>query len=292
MLSVRSLTSQPTSFVGGLQLRGEFPKASVVFFVATRWEMAAIRRALPPDREENVCGLRCLIGHKADWSYRLIQTGVGPERARMAATAVLQGKEISLAISSGFAGALVPAGIGDVIIGTGTMSAVYDGDWRQDAGVEATHGKSVEWARELAAQIGASTHVGLVVSMSTVVGHSVDKFAIRRLTGAVALDMESASLAAVAQERRIPFFVLRTVSDLVDEDLPLDFNAFLGPTAWSKGLYELITHPAGLFHLNRLRRHSKLAADRLTELCSLYAERGVAPMNWANRDGGLKDRDD
>ena len=290
MLSVGSLTSQPTSFVGGLQLHGEFPNASVAFFAATRWEIAAIRRALPTGREENVCGLRCLSGHKAELSYRLIQTGVGPERARTAAMAILETNAISLAVSSGFAGALVPAGIGDVIIGTGTMSVVYDENWKRDARVELTQGEGVEWARELAAQIGVTTHVGKVVSVPTVVCRSVEKRAIGRLTGAVALDMESASLAVVAQERGVPFLVLRTVSDLVDEDLPLDFNAFLGPTAWSKGLCELITHPAGLFRLNRLRRQSKLAADRLTELCSLYGERGFGPMGWTNRCGDREAR--
>ena len=65
-----------------------------------------------------------------------------------------------------------------------------------------------------------------VVSAARVVGRSADKQAISRMTGAVALDMESAALAQVAEERGVPFVVLRTVSDLVEEELPLDFNAF------------------------------------------------------------------
>ena len=44
-------------------------------------------------------------------------------------------------------------------------------------------------------------------------------------------------IGAEAAERRIPFAVIRAVSDLLDEDLPLDFNLFLTPSDWSKGIW-------------------------------------------------------
>jgi adenosylhomocysteine nucleosidase len=66
--------------------------------------------------------------------------------------------------------------------------------------------------------------------------------------------------------------IVRTVSDLADEDLPLDFNLFLRPTGWVKGMQAIIVRPSSLAGLNRLRKQSRVAADRLTEWFHLYAE--------------------
>jgi adenosylhomocysteine nucleosidase len=66
--------------------------------------------------------------------------------------------------------------------------------------------------------------------------------------------------------------IVRTVSDLVDEDLPLDFNLFLRPTGWIKGMRALIGRPSSFVGLNRLRKQSRVAADRLTEWFEYYAK--------------------
>jgi adenosylhomocysteine nucleosidase len=66
--------------------------------------------------------------------------------------------------------------------------------------------------------------------------------------------------------------IVRTVSDLVDEDLHLDFNLFLRPTGWVKGMQSLASSPSSVAGLNRLRKQSRVAADRLTEWFQRYAE--------------------
>jgi adenosylhomocysteine nucleosidase len=66
--------------------------------------------------------------------------------------------------------------------------------------------------------------------------------------------------------------IVRTVSDLVDEDLPLDFNLFLRPTGWIKGMQAIVGRPSSVEGLNRLRKQSRLAANRLTEWFQHYAE--------------------
>jgi adenosylhomocysteine nucleosidase len=86
--------------------------------------------------------------------------------------------------------------------------------------------------------------------------------------------MESAAVAAVAQEQGLPMAIVRTVSDLVDEDLALDFNLFLRPTGWIKGLQALISCPSSVAGLNRLRKQSQVAGDQLTEWFQRYAETG------------------
>jgi adenosylhomocysteine nucleosidase len=107
-----------------------------------------------------------------------------------------------------------------------------------------------------------------------VVWQAQEKQRLRRLTDATGLDMESAAVAAVAQERGVPMVIVRTVSDLADEDLPLDFNLFLRPTGWIKGVQAIISCPSSLAGLNRLRKQSRVAGGRLTEWFQRYAETG------------------
>jgi adenosylhomocysteine nucleosidase len=259
----------------------------VALFAATRWELAALRRALPIDRQENIDGVRCLIGDRDGRPYWLIRTGVGPEAAKAAASAVLSRQPMVLAISTGFAGALMPAAIGDLIIGTSVSSASYDGAWK--AGVDSVICDSAVQllVQSVAAQVGLAARIGSVLSVSEVVCRAEDKRALGHLTGATAFDMESAALALVAQERAVPFIVVRTVSDLVGEDLPLDFNLFLRPSGWLSGVKELMKRPSSLVGLNRLRRQSRLAAGNLTTVCSALAARGFGLS--PHRNQGVQD---
>jgi adenosylhomocysteine nucleosidase len=119
---------------------------------------------------------------------------------------------------------------------------------------------------------GMVARVGVVVSSGTVVWQAQEKHRLHRLTDATGLDMESAAIATVAHERGMPVAIVRTVSDLVDEDLPLDFNLFLRPTGWIKGVQALLSRPSSLAGLNRLRKQSRKAADQLTDWFQRYAE--------------------
>jgi len=129
-------------------------------------------------------------------------------------------------------------------------------------------------AHTAAAVIGSTVRSGPVVSLSTVLCRAVDKQRLSRQTGAIAVDMESAAIAEVARTHGVPFAVVRTVSDVADEDLPLDFNVFLKPWGWVRGIGAVILTPSSLAGLNRLRRQSRLAAERLTALSACWAANG------------------
>jgi len=105
---------------------------------------------------------------------------------------------------------------------------------------------------------------GRFVSIDRIVGRASDKEALARRTGAIGLDMESAALAREAGAAQVLFVIVRTVSDLLEEDLPLDFNLFLRPTGWLKGIVAVLANPLSLMGLARLRRQSAVAAQTLT----------------------------
>ena len=244
----------------------------IAIFAATRWELQAVRRALATDRVATIDGVRCHIGQQGDRTYWLIQTGVGPAAAGTVAGKVLKEQAMSLVMSTGFACALVPAQVGDLIVGTAVSSVYAEGTWtmRND---RVLCDEAVRAGLLIAAQdAGLVARVGTVVSAGTVVCQAQEKRRLRRLTDATGLDMESAAVAAVAHERGLPMAIVRTVSDLVDEDLPLDFNLFLRPTGWIKGMQAIVGRPSSVEGLNRLRKQSRVAANRLTEWFQRYAE--------------------
>jgi adenosylhomocysteine nucleosidase len=184
----------------------------------------------------------------------------------------LKEQVMSLVMSTGFACALVPAQVGDLIVGTAVSSVHVEGTWRTRDDRVLCDGAVRAGLLIVAQDAGIVVRVGAVVSSETVVWRAEEKRRLHQLTDATGLDMESAAVAAVAQEQGVPMAIVRTVSDLVDEDLPLDFNLFLRPTGWIKGMRALIGRPSSVAGLNRLRKQSRVAADRLTEWFQRYAE--------------------
>jgi len=247
----------------------------IAIFAATRWELQAVRRALTTDRVEVVAGVRCHIGQRGNRSYWLMQTGVGPVAASAVAGTIMKAQAMSMVMSTGFACALVPAQVGDLIIGTAVSSVQAGGAWGIGNDRVSCDQAVCAGLLAVAKDAGLVTRAGTVVSSEAVVWQALEKHRLQRLTDATGLDMESAALAAVAREHDLPMAIVRTVSDLVDEDLPLDFNLFLRPTGWLIGAQALIGHPSSLVGLNRLRKQSRVAADRLTEWFRSFAE-----MDW------------
>ena len=258
--------------VGATQLLSGSSVNPIAIFVATRWELQAIRRGLATDRVTTIAGVRCHIGQHGDRTYWLIQTGVGPVAAGTIAGTILKAQPMSLVMSTGFACALVPADVGDIIVGTSVSSVQGEGSLTMGTQPVLCDGAVREGILIVAQDAGLVTRVGTVVSSETVVWQAKEKRRLRSLTDATGLDMESAALAEMARAQGLPMAIVRSVSDLADEDLPLDFNLFLRPTGWAKGMQALVNAPSSVAGLNRLRKQSRVAAARLTEWFQRYAE--------------------
>ena len=236
----------------------------IVIFVATVWEFAAVRAAVPGGRLDRVQGRPRYCASAGGNECWVIQTGVGPQRAHAAARDVLSQQTFALAISSGFACALTPAAIGDILIGTKAARIRNGGslDYLEVEGDERQR-----WCAMLSgSEALASATFGCFISADRIVYRAAEKIALAERTHATGLDMESAALASEAKAAQVPFLIVRSVSDLLMEELPLDFNLFLRPTGWVKGVGALLAHPSSLLGLNRLRRQSAVAAAALTKI--------------------------
>ena len=224
--------------------------------------MRAIRSAFCPVVERTVGGIQTFVHIAGEQEYCLVQTGVGPEKARQCAARLLDNQSFSLMISTGFACALIAVGIGALLVG---HEVVYSGEEGTESVLPiSVPGEERDRMVRYTRAITPTVHMGRFVSTDRVIGSARGKRAFADKTQAIGLDMESAALAVEANRVRTPFIIIRTVSDLLDEDLPLDFNLFLRPTGWLKGIGTVLAAPSCLLGLGRLRRQSVIAAEALT----------------------------
>ena len=240
-------------------------------FVATRWELAAVRQAFVTTEVQMVGGISCLVARQAQVEWWIIPMGVGPDRAAATARAVLAAQPFTAVWSTGFACALRPAGIGEVLIGTQVM---MEGGREAGRSVPCTT-TMVDWVRHVVQQQRLPMQSGRFVTVSRVLCRAEEKQDIADRVGGVGLDMESAALGLAAVERQIPFVIVRTASDLVDESLPLDFNLFLRPSGWVKGVAACLAHPTSVIGLHRLRVQSRVAGAQLTALYRACAQKAL-----------------
>jgi adenosylhomocysteine nucleosidase len=249
---------------------GSTPPTRIALFAATGWEVRAVWAAFPTGRERNYDGRRVRVSTIGDQEFWLVQTGIGPEKAAREAAWLLPQQTFQLVVSTGFACALVPATIGALMLGC-EVSGLSAGGSEPSGPIRSAEAAGSEFLTFVNGRVPAH-HRGPFVSVDQIVVQAAAKRRYAGLTGAIALDMESAALATVSQRSQVPFIILRTVSDLLDEDLPLDFNLFLRPTGWARGLGSLLMGPSSLRGIGRLRRQSRVAAARLTDLFRAYAD--------------------
>lgn len=240
-------------------------------FTATRWEQDAVSRAIRVEERTHIGRSGCVVGTCGACRVYVFQTGIGPEKAGAVCREALAAPSWDLAISSGFACALTSSHIGDLLIGTEVLP-------RDEQGISPDRGRpcAVEWqdaAQRAAADAGVAARTGQFVSVARVLWLAEQKRRVAADTKALGLDMESAAIGAAALEHGVPFVVVRTVSDLLDEDLPMDFNLFLRRAGWARGLWQVLSAPSRLAGINRLRRQSRLAGDNLTQFMRGFLQR-------------------
>ena len=168
---------------------------------------------------------------QVEWNgdvWLLVANGPGP---RLVEKALEHRTEVSGMISTGFCGALDPAlRIGDIVV-------------------------------------GQVSDLPTILSMDRVAVTAAEKADLRSKTGAAAVEMEGAAVARKAAEWGVPFYCIRSVSDIASEDLPLDFNLYRdGEGRFSRSRIALaaLARPfTALPALLRLNRNCKLAARTL-----------------------------
>lgn len=109
-------------------------------------------------------------------------------------------------------------------------------------------------------------HTGSLIESSFVVAQSSAKKTIHKKTGAIALDMESITIAKIASQHNFPVLVIRCIADPVTMDLPNSVSYALndqGDVVLTKLLWFLLTHLYELPDLIKLGLYFNAAKNKL-----------------------------
>jgi len=203
---------------------------------------------------------RCLRGLRV----RIACSGGSSERARGEAARLLAGGAVGL-VSFGLAGGLAPdlhpgdPLLPEAVLSPGGVSVPTNTRWRVRLG-------------SLLEKGGLRGQGRALVGSESVVATARDKQALREATGAVAVDMESHAVAAVAREAEVPFVIVRAVADPYDRVIPQTALEAIRPDGRVRALATLggvIRQPTQLGALFRLGRETAAALATLRRVAVL-----------------------
>ncbi len=148
---------------------------------------------------------------RLDGRTTVIVSGIGPVAADRAARALVEAGADAL-LSWGVAGGLDP----QLRPGAIVLPAAIVGPAGERYPTHAA------WRERERRRLAARTPVceGAILSQATAIADPPTKHAAHRASGAVAIDMESAAIAAVAASRGLPFLVVRAIVDTAADALP------------------------------------------------------------------------
>jgi adenosylhomocysteine nucleosidase len=131
------------------------------------------------------------------------------------------------------------------------------------------------WRERLLAALHGHVRVvsGALLTSEVAVAAPVLKASLFRETRAVAVDMESAAVAAVAAEHGLPFLALRVILDTARDTLPPSITRAFDPTAGGRPgrpraaalLWPMLCAPADWGRLLRLAAQYRLARRSLSQ---------------------------
>ena len=189
----------PEEQPGGMTARGAAPRLG--FIVALPAEGKTLARQ----------GLDFGGQYRLTSGHWLTVSGTGPENARQAAIRLVE-QGVNALLSWGCASAL-DAGLnpGDLLL----PAWIIDVDGTEYA-VDSS------WHEMLSQALLPLTSVatGPLIASEQIIATSQDKRAWHESTGAIAVDMESGGIAAVAQAQGLPYLTIRSIADTASMRVP------------------------------------------------------------------------
>ena len=232
-------------------------------FTALGWERRAAIDGLGASEQIGSRTWRGRLGDGA--SCLVVQTGVGPERARAAAAAI---EPARLFLACGCAGALIGRlEPGDLVAAESVIA--LDGDGAISERLPAGADPLAAWAHSR----GIDLHVGPFASVPAVLESARAKREAGA-HGAVVVEMECAAIAAGARARGIPFVGIRVVLDVRGQAVPAlgAIDEMTGEMRIGRAVAQLAVRPWLWPAVGRLARQTRIADERLrTVLAALFA---------------------
>jgi len=224
---------------------------------------AIIRCASSPIKEKigNRISYRFVHG---EHSVVVMQSGMGFDNAARGAELIVDRFSPDLLLSAGFCGGIAPElQVGDSAVACGFT--IVSGTTLQEVPIEMP-----AFIRKLVRVLtdgGERAFETLFVSTPTVMNKASIAALLPEKSPLPVVEMESAAIALVAVEKKIPFLAVRTVSDPSSEELLFSIDEFCDTNqniSIPKVLLTILKRPVIIPQLIRLARNSRIAANALS----------------------------
>jgi nucleoside phosphorylase len=223
-------------------------------------ELAALERRLDRRTVGTDGACRFVRGRIGATPVVLARTGEGRRNAEAGIRTLIEREGVARVAIIGFSGGISP-GLhpGALLVADRIVSNGDPGP-----------GPDREWSEQIARQSGVRGATIVTVDRILCTPRSKKEL----WTGLshdrpAAVDLETAAMAAVAASHRVPFVVIRAISDPAEEALPLDFNECLDPSGRiSRGrvVARAALNPALISPLWRLRGRARSCSRRLADV--------------------------
>jgi adenosylhomocysteine nucleosidase len=250
----------------------------LIISCATAAEAGAIRKKLRITGLKHFPDALVTKGSVHGRDLALVETGVGPRRAKSAARHILDHLEPSYVVLIGAAGAAAP-GLkrGDIVIVEQILRK--DGPIHDTArtGVSSTLCCNTELnraAQKILLQSGLHPVTCNCLTVERFVHLREKKSWIHKTFNAGVIEMESAAMAAVLDAAHIPFINVRVISDTAEKSI-IDYEKIISVRTKSgrSGLaFHFAQQPRDLFRLLRFRRHVRLVLRVIAAAAEMLAE--------------------
>ena len=210
----------------------------LAFIGAMEEEVAGIRSALSDTVTREYAGLSFTEGSYEGNRCVIVRAGVGKVNAALCAQALIDHYEVSGVVNTGIAGSLNPRiHIGDIVLSTDAVEHDMDAtgfDYpagqipRMDTFSFPADPALRSMARAAAASLPhqVSLHEGRVLTGDQFISsHEKKDFLIRTFSGDCC-EMEGGAIAHVCWLNRIPFLIVRAISDNADNSADTDYGTF------------------------------------------------------------------
>lgn len=213
-------------------------------------------------------------------SCRLIESGIGAERAGKAAKALIASEHPDVIISFGFGGGVRPGmAVGDLAVARSIR--LYQGgdpDARK-AIVLPVPAKVRQTLETVCNQRGCAIRQGDFLTSEIILNKKKLAMELPQEVVNPVLDMETWAIAQVAAQERIPLLAIRAISDAADEELGFCIGEFTDSDMnmrISKILSTIARKPGIMLQLIRLAKNSRMAGRNLAAAVEHLIEMDMA----------------
>lgn len=199
-------------------------------------EIENLKQKLEIVTAKEMIGLQFFVGRMFSNSVVLVKSGIGKVNAAICAQILIDHFAVDCIVNVGVAGGLVnELKIGDIVISTDTVQ--HDMETDEPIGViprmEISNFNADEelicLAEEAAKEISGNNTImkGRIASGDQFVCSQEQKNRIRSNVKGVCVEMEGAAIAQACYLNKIPFVIVRSISDNADSNVETDYYTFL-----------------------------------------------------------------